>query len=476
MASTSAMPSLSEMAEIRSNGLGVPILFPLGEDGLDTVTALHISIRFGLQDTSLWVEHEVYDPHISALSHIVPEVSKHSEDGTIIWTLKLGRYRVYGLTTSQMSNPTQFVITRRSSTCTITPPPIVQVKIEPSVQGVIDLSESSKDDAPHAPPPLVSPIPEAQPPSHTSLSPLCTPALKLLRASSLVQSQCIVQSLRKLMQMPIHKNILKRLDYNKIKTMEVEFLPPTYDGDVLFVLPAIGTSSLLSKAKSMFGMDKRQDGHVWTKTVTPNISNILDLSFRSSSCVGHLRCENPLCEYLERAHQTSSNNDTEFEGVTKESFSVGGPLPSGSILVCKICKMPPKCVTLCSARIFYVHGDDTSQRACIHLGHHSHPVKVGDYRQSRKKIDALIEEHVEWTPQAKVNKIVMEASKDLLGEYFIRDENDPPTVLFLNELEPVFDSCKELNSPSLRNRVYTFNYLQRFGFMDGITKLRGLSN
>ena len=140
-----------------------------------------------------------------------------------------------------------------------------------------------------------------------------------------------------------HKNILKRLDYNKIKTMEVEFLPPTYDSDVLFVLPAMGTSSSLSKAKSMFGMDKRYDNHVWTKTVTTNINNVFDLSFQSSSCVGHLRCENPNCEYLERAHRTSSNNNTEFEGVTKEPFSVGGPPPFGSTLVCKICKMPPKC-------------------------------------------------------------------------------------------------------------------------------------
>ena len=102
--------------------------------------------------------------------------------------------------------------------------------------------------------------------------------------------------------------------------------------------------------------------------------------------------------------------------------------------------------------------------------------KVGNCRESRKKIDALIEKHVERTPQATVSKIVMEASKDLLGEYLIRDENDPPTVLSLNELEPVFDSCKELNSPSLQNRVYTFKYLRRFGVMDGITKLQGLSN
>ena len=75
-----------------------------------------------------------------------------------------------------------------------------------------------------------------------------------------------------------------------------------------------------------------------------------------------------------------------------------------------------------------------------------------------------------------VSKIVMEASKDLLGEYLIRDENDSPTVLSLNELEHIFDSCKELNSPSLQNRVYTFKYLRRFGVMDGITKLWSLSN
>ena len=83
----------SEMDEIQYNGLGVPILFPVDEDGLATVTALHISIRFGLQDTSLWVEREVYDPHTSALLHTVPEVSKHSDDGSIIWTLKPSRYR-----------------------------------------------------------------------------------------------------------------------------------------------------------------------------------------------------------------------------------------------------------------------------------------------------------------------------------------------------------------------------------------------
>ena len=83
--------------------------------------------------------------------------------------------------------------------------------------------------------------------------------------------------------MPGHKNILKRLDYDQIKNMEVEFLPPTFDGDVIFVLLAVGTCASHSKAISMFGMDKQYDGHVWTKTVTTNISNVLNLSFWSSS-------------------------------------------------------------------------------------------------------------------------------------------------------------------------------------------------
>ena len=83
---------------------------------------------------------------------------------------------------------------------------------------------------------------------------------------------------------------------------------------------------------------------------------------------------------------------------------------------------------------------------------------------------------MERTPQAPFSKIVMEASKALLGEYLLRNEDDPPRVLSLEELKPIFDCCKELNSPSLRNKVTSFKYLRRFGAIDGITKFRGLSN
>ena len=147
----------------------------------------------------------------------------------------------------------------------------------------------------------------------------------------------------------------------------------------------------------MDGMDKCYDGHVWTKTLTINISNNLNLAFHSSICIGHLQCQNPKCDYRKRSCRTSALNDTKFDGFSKEPFPIGGPSLSGSTLVYKIFKVPHKCAIVCNVRISYVYGDESSHKAWIHIGHYSHPVKVGDYRHSHQKIDALIEEHVDWT-------------------------------------------------------------------------------
>jgi hypothetical protein len=282
--------------------------------------------------------------------------------------------------------------------------------------------------------------------------------------------------LKKLATRPGKKNALKKLDYESLTVEKVEFLPPKFNGDILFEFPPTGHAALHSQAKSMNGMDKRYDGHVWTKTMTTNITNDMGLAFRSSLCVGHLRCENPECAYMKRAQRTSPLNDTEFEGCTKEPFSMGGAPPKDSTLVCKICKEPPMCVRTCTAKIYYVHGDPNMTRACIHLGQHQHPVKVGDYRDTKQRLNTLIGEHVERTPSATKSAIVLEASKDLLGEYLLRGEEDPPKTLSLDELVPVLDRCKDMGSPSIRNKVVTFRYLRRYGVMDSITKLRGLSN
>jgi putative ribosome biogenesis GTPase RsgA len=48
------------------------------------------------------------------------------------------------------------------------------------------------------------------------------------------------------------------------------------------------------------------------------------------------------------------------------------------------------------------------------ISHHRHPIKVGNFRDSRKRIDALIEEHVRRTSQTTHSKKNFKANKDLV--------------------------------------------------------------
>lgn len=272
------------------------------------------------------------------------------------------------------------------------------------------------------------------------------------------------------------KNILKKLDFKSMdRKFNVPSLPPSFNGDVIYILPPALLSSVHKNAKSIEEMDKRYDGHLWTRTMTTNMSTTFGLTFRYSYSVGHLQCHN--CAFLERSDRATKVNKMEFEGITKVLFVVGEVPLTTSTLVSKICKEPPLRVALCTAKIYYVFGEDNQERACVHVGTHEHPVKVGDYRCMQKKIDELIEQHVDRNPQTTVSKIVMETNKDLLGNYLLRNEADPKTThLSLEQLEPVFEQCKELNTFALMHRVYTFKYLRKYGVLYGITKLRGYSN
>ena len=106
----------------------------------------------------------------------------------------------------------------------------------------------------------------------------------------------------------------------------------------------------------------------------------------------------------------------------------------------------------------------------LHLGKYPHPVKVGNCIDSRKRINALIEEQVKQRPQATYSKIVLKTNKDLVGEFLLRNDSDTHQLLSLEELEPVFYRYKELNFPHLGNKVTTFIYLRMLGVMEGIAK------
>ena len=203
------------------------------------------------------------------------------------------------------------------------------------VDNVIDLSDSLNEDV------IVQKVvvhdsiflfPSA---SYVIPSPSCFVFLTPSVLSTSKPPQNIVQCLCRLGSMPNSKNVFKKMDYDKFRIQEVIHLPPRVDGNQLFVLRAAEVLSSQTRAKSLDGMDKRYNGHVWIKTQTTNITNDVGLAFCSSTCVGHLQCQNLSCDYIQRAHCPYKVNDTKFEGFTKDHFHISGIVPTGSTIVCK---------------------------------------------------------------------------------------------------------------------------------------------
>ena len=458
------------MVCLYAQGMGIPLRFRVDDDGLATVSSLRLSLRFHFREDSISIEEEIFDDVTAEVTHTLGQPSVRDENNMLQWRLLPGSYRVYGLTDSLMAASTEILTPRRSSTCTIqTPlPRDVKVKVEPGTETsdvekpppptVISLS--SDDEV--SPVKLVPKVHADAPPSNVS------PPLSQVTVS-------IVPLLKEIAKTRGSKNILKKIDYSTIRHERVEYLPAKFDGPVLFELPPAAAGSSKLAAKSMQGMDKRYDGHLWTKTITTNIKNDFGLSFRSSTCVGWLRCSNKECDFLKRVPKIFEVNETEFEGCTLQAFVMDQPPPSDSTLVCKVCKEPPSCVATCEAKIYYVVGKPNQTRACIHIGTHDHPVKVGDYRDSKAEISSLIEEQVEMNNKATKSAVVLEASKLLIGSYLLQPEDAPPRKLTMEELVPVLDRCKDMASPNIRNKVATFKKFRRYGIMDGITKLRGNS-
>jgi hypothetical protein len=144
----------------------------------------------------------------------------------------------------------------------------------------------------------------------------------------------------------------------------------------------------------------------------------------------------------------------EWDGFTVTTIPVGQPAPVGSSLVYKIYKVPPVCIATWATKIYYVFGAANMTRAYVYLGIHEHPVKVGEDQEIKERTHKLIEEQVERTPEATNFSIVMEASKELVGELLIDPEGAPVRKYDLEELV----------------------HIRRFGVMDGITMLRGCSH
>ena len=302
---------------------------------------------------------------------------------------------------------------------------------------------------------------------HSLLSVPPTDALVLPRLS-------IMDCLLRLRSMHRSRNELSTMDLSTIKHETVPFLPPVFDGDVIFELSPCGPSSSAIGARNLEGMDKRYDGHPWCKLVTTNIHNSDNLKFRKSYYAGHLVCENVNCEYLKRA---SKKNEIEWSGYTVIPFTTSGCPPKQSTLVCMVCKMAPTCLCACTARIYFAYSNNPKMtRAAIHLGHHGHPIARGMYRDSTEVICGLIAEQVAKTPTATNSAITLSTSKDFLGHYLFHNGQGEKKMLKAEEMEEVMDRFQYLSSPSIRNVISSFRSNNHGGIIDNIMTMKRESN
>ena len=157
-------------------------------------------------------------------------------------------------------------------------------------------------------------------------SPACT-SLTILQPGFQLQSS-VLDCLKKLRTTKSSKNALKRVDYDNVQHLKVDYLPPVFNGDVVFEFPLICSSSASSHDGFVVNMDKQHNGHVWKKISTSHIKNDMGLTFCSASSVRHLHYENQNCKYLSRVHRTSLVNEKEWNCFTTTSFQVGCQPPS----------------------------------------------------------------------------------------------------------------------------------------------------
>jgi hypothetical protein len=97
---------------------GVPISFPLGNDGVAHVTSLRLSLRFQMSEDFMFIDEEVYDAQSRDLIHTIGQ-SPVCDGASKQWLLNAGRYQVYSVSDSVMAATTELVTPHRSSTGTV---------------------------------------------------------------------------------------------------------------------------------------------------------------------------------------------------------------------------------------------------------------------------------------------------------------------------------------------------------------------
>ena len=199
------------------------------------------------------------------------------------------------------------MLTNESDASTVNVHSIATVKIEPNEDDVLVLLDSDEEvylivdlsDTSHFPHktkpsnPILVYVDVDRTPHNSSYMKLVRhgsssqrPPLHLPSSSSGFN---IVDALKMTKSRRRFKSDLTGIDFDTVDVREVKYLPPSSDCDVIFILPPIILDVSSTYGRFIDDMDKMCDGHPWCTTKTINIQNDFELSFRHSSCVGHLQ-------------------------------------------------------------------------------------------------------------------------------------------------------------------------------------------
>ena len=337
------------MAYIRDSGHNVPFVLQIGEDGYAQLYSHLLYAHFGFYLSSIYIEEEVLSK-LGEVHKSILQLSFRDDEGQL-WLLPPRRYRAFGINAALMAASTDLVL-QPSYMSSIQTPLLHLMKLESSDNLVNLFSDSSEGGLPNIPPPtpaIHTPISNSK---YNEYSKFVFTPISSSGQSKFSQPPChsniceysnAMQYLRSLASFPRSRNKLASIDYDKFPYYKVQYLPPSYNDNVIFESPPSCVSTSTSK-NTMDIKDKRFDGHTWCCTITSNIHNNQDLTFRKSCMLASWFVTTKNCDFFSRS---SKRNVTEQLGQTNTPSKLGHLPPPDSTLVCKVYKVLSTYVNFC---------------------------------------------------------------------------------------------------------------------------------
>ena len=237
---------------------------------------------------TMYIEQDMYSTDGQVCETIMIQNNK-TEDGSM-WILRPVSFRVIGLFESQIQGSI-VILTNQSIASTIQMPYVANVKLEhddnivcvllyydDNICATVDLSDTSS---------LLLKITPFQVPLHASKSSCSSLYRKFVCHDTPSQLLSLHPSSSSIGLITIKftkyrkssKSYLIATNFENIIVRDVKFLPSSFNGDMLFVLPLMPLGVLSAYGRSRDGMDKMCDGHLWCTTKTTNIQNDFGLVF-----------------------------------------------------------------------------------------------------------------------------------------------------------------------------------------------------